>query len=73
MSISKEARARLKINQLLEESGWRFFDNTAGRANIVPEPQVETTQTAINQVWGRTDEYPSDLEQGTPLLAIFGL
>lgn len=29
-----EAQARIKINKLLEEAGWRFFDNEKGRANI---------------------------------------
>jgi type I restriction enzyme R subunit len=24
--MSKEAKARIKINKLLEEAGWRFFD-----------------------------------------------
>ena len=33
--MSKEAKARIKINKLLEESGWRFFDNAEGKANIV--------------------------------------
>lgn len=28
---AKEAAARIKINKLLEESGWRFFDN--GKTN----------------------------------------
>jgi len=27
---SKEAKSRIKINKLLEESGWRFFDNELG-------------------------------------------
>ncbi len=30
----KEASARLKINKLLEESGWRLIDSEAGRANV---------------------------------------
>ncbi len=25
--MSKEAKARIKINKLLEEAGWRFFDD----------------------------------------------
>jgi len=33
--MQKEAKARIKINKLLEQSGWRFFDNETGRANIV--------------------------------------
>ncbi len=28
---AKEAKARIKINKLLEESGWRFFDDEIGR------------------------------------------
>jgi hypothetical protein len=35
-----------KINKLLEESGWRFFDNTEGKANIVLEPKVKLTKAA---------------------------
>lgn len=31
---AKEAKARIKIDKLLEESGWRFFDNEEGPANI---------------------------------------
>ena len=36
----KEAQARIKINKLLEESGWRFFDDKKGSANIQLEPGV---------------------------------
>ncbi|WP_213036868.1 hypothetical protein [Candidatus Nitrotoga fabula] len=39
MSV-KEAKACIKINKLLEESSWRFFDGTAGKANIVLEPEI---------------------------------
>lgn len=38
MSNSKEAKARIKINKLLEEAGWRFFDTEKGTANIQLEP-----------------------------------
>lgn len=31
---AKEAKARIKINKLLEDAGWRFFDNESGPANI---------------------------------------
>jgi type I restriction enzyme R subunit len=34
----KEATARIKINRLLEEAGWRFFDDNNGAANVVLEP-----------------------------------
>jgi type I restriction enzyme R subunit len=36
---AKEAKARIKINKLLEESGWRFFDTPEGKA----EPMVRGT------------------------------
>jgi type I restriction enzyme R subunit len=44
MAVSKEASARIKINKLLEESGWRFFDTEKGRANIRLEAGVAYDQ-----------------------------
>ena len=41
MTTIKEASARIKINKLLEESGWRFEDDTNGKANISLEPGVK--------------------------------
>lgn len=38
---AKEATARIKINRLLDESGWRFFDDANGPANVVLEPNVK--------------------------------
>lgn len=35
---NKEAQARIKINKLLEQAGWRFEDSEKGRANISLEP-----------------------------------
>ena len=32
-----EAKARIKINKLLEEAGWRFFDSEEGKTNILLE------------------------------------
>jgi type I restriction enzyme R subunit len=45
----KEARARIKINKLLEESLWRFFDSPAGKANILLENNVKITESKINE------------------------
>ncbi|MDQ5878400.1 MAG: type restriction enzyme subunit, partial [Pseudomonadota bacterium] len=45
---AKEAKARIKINKLLEESGWRFFDDAKGKTNIVLEPKVKLTKAAID-------------------------
>lgn len=44
----KEAKSRIKINQLLEEAGWRFFDADAGLANILLENNVKLTEKTIN-------------------------
>lgn len=44
---AKEAKARIKINKLLEESGWRFFDNEEGPANIQLEANVKITKKQI--------------------------
>lgn len=43
----KEAKARIKINKLLEEAGWRFFDTEAGKANILLENNVKLTQEKL--------------------------
>ena len=48
MANSKEAQARIKINKLLEDSSWRFFDNQTGPANIQLEPNVKITQKDID-------------------------
>lgn len=40
----KEAKARIKINKLLEEAGWRFFDNEDGPANIQLELHTKITK-----------------------------
>lgn len=49
--IKNEAHARIKINQLLGEAGWRFFDNEEGKANILLENYVKITQQEID-AWG---------------------
>lgn len=41
MSNSKEASSRIKINKLLEQSGWRFEDDEQGKANIKLEAGVK--------------------------------
>ena len=48
--MSKEAKARIKINKLLEESGWRFFDNADGKANIILENHVKIDNTLQNKL-----------------------
>jgi len=45
---AKEAKARIKINKLLEEAGWRFLDGANGKANIVLEPNAKLTKAGID-------------------------
>jgi type I restriction enzyme, R subunit len=47
-ALQKEAKARIKINNLLQETGWRFFDDENGRANIVLENYTKITQRDID-------------------------
>ncbi|EKD43529.1 MAG: hypothetical protein ACD_72C00241G0001, partial [uncultured bacterium] len=42
--LQKEAKARIKINKLLEESGWHFFDDENGKANIQLEPGIKYSE-----------------------------
>ena len=48
--VAKEAKARIKINKLLEESGWLFFDQAKRKANIVLEPKVKLTKAAFDSL-----------------------
>lgn len=50
--MSKEAQARVKINKLLESSGWRFFDSNEGKANIALEPNVSLPAGVFNPYSG---------------------
>lgn len=53
--MNNEAHARIRINQLLEEAGWRFFDGDHGKANILLENHVKISQSAID-AWGNDYE-----------------
>jgi len=44
----KEATARIKINQLLEAAGWRFFRHGDTPANICLEPSVTLQPAALD-------------------------
>ena len=46
----KEAAARIKINKLLENAGWRFFADAKGRANIQLEPSVALTKQVLDDL-----------------------
>lgn len=53
--LQNEAHARIKINQLLSEAGWRFFDNHEVKANILLENHVKITQNDLD-AWGNDYE-----------------
>ena len=44
----KEAKARIKINKLLEEAGWRFLDDENVFANIQLEPNIKINEKEID-------------------------
>ena len=49
--MGNEATARLKINKLLEKSGWRLLDDENGSANVI----VESSTTKSNSRPGSID------------------
>jgi len=44
----KEAKARIKINQLLEDVGWKFFNSNDNTSNIIVENNVKLTEQYID-------------------------
>lgn len=54
--MQKEAKARIKINNLLHESNWRFFDDEKGTANIALENNVKLTKNAVDDLGNDFDK-----------------
>lgn len=48
--MSKEAKARIKINQLLSEAGWLLLDTEKESANVILEGNVKITQKKQNEL-----------------------
>jgi len=48
--MQKEAKARILINNLLCRSGWRFFSDESGPANIALETHVKLKKQALNDL-----------------------
>lgn len=46
----KEAAARIKIDRLLEEAGWRFFDDDSGKANVQLETGAKITRQQLDDL-----------------------
>ncbi|HZK57853.1 MAG TPA: type I restriction enzyme HsdR N-terminal domain-containing protein [Clostridia bacterium] len=53
---AKEAEARIKINKLLEEAGWRFFEENGKPANIQVEPNVKITKKQVDKMGKNFDK-----------------
>lgn len=53
---AKEAKARIKINDLLREAGWRFFDEDEKSANIQVEPNVKMTKKQVDSMGENFDK-----------------
>ena len=73
----KEATARIKINQLLEAAGWRFFDSEDGPANICLEPSVDLTQRDLDALGKDFEKHSRGMvdfllldKRGFPLLVL---
>ncbi len=48
--MQKEAKARILINDLLRRSGWRFFDDETGAANIALEAHVKLKKKTLDDL-----------------------
>jgi len=54
--MQKEATARLKINKLLTDAKWRFFESPAGSANISLENNVKLSQKDLDEYGNNFDK-----------------
>src|ERR1035437_1351673 len=75
--MQKEAKARIKINKLLEEAGWRFFPSEAGKENISLEHRTKkgkfTNDKLGNDLEGAPDGFIDYLllnEQNRPVALV---
>lgn len=50
MSIGKEAQARIKINQLLTDAGWRLLDTKLKKANVSLEHRITNAKINPNEL-----------------------
>jgi type I restriction enzyme, R subunit len=73
----KEAKARIKINKLLEESGWQLLDTSTSKANVVLENNVKLTHSITDSMGDDfekiTNGYADYLlldERGFPLIVL---
>jgi type I restriction enzyme R subunit len=57
--MQKEATARIKINKLLEQAGWRLISDDRGPANVVLENHVKITKSSLD-AFGNNFEKTAD-------------
>jgi len=50
MLMAKEAKARIRINDHLQRSGWRFFDDENGPANISLETHIKLKKKTLEDL-----------------------
>lgn len=55
---AKEAAARIKINKLLEDADWRFFESPAGKANISLEHRTKKGKFANDKLGDDLENAP---------------
>ena len=72
-----EAKARIKINKLLEESGWRFFAEDGKPANIILESNTKITQQQLDELGNDFEKTSNGFldyllldEKGFPLIVL---
>jgi hypothetical protein len=46
--MQKEGAARIKINKLLEQAGWRLIGDDRGPANVVLENHIKITKSSLD-------------------------
>ena len=75
--MAKEATARIKINRLLEVSGWRFFADEHGPANIQLEPNVTLKRQDVDTLGEDFEKTPKGFidflllsDKGFPLIVL---
>lgn len=74
---NKEATARIKINRLLEDAGWRFFEDAHGAANIVLEPNIKLKPEDLASLGDDLEKAPNGFidfllldDSGKPLIVL---
>ena len=73
----REATARIKINRLLEDAGWRFFDDANGPANVVLELNVKLKTEDLDSLGDDLESAPNGFvdfllldDRGKPLIVL---